>query len=155
MNANAQHGESTMSLIKIAIVMAASFTLLPSGAAAQGGWRQWDVYLRDGTHVVANPLGAPDSVRISTSMGSDAIDRDLIDYLAARTAKLAEPLRSIALPPAPTTRCRRDVVVRLDGRRSYGRVTFADIRFSEGTIVQNGVEMDLTEVAYIQFARVR
>jgi hypothetical protein len=43
----------------------------------------------------------------------------------------------------------------LDGRRSYGRVTFADIRFSEGTIVQNGVEMDLTEVAYIQFARVR
>jgi hypothetical protein len=155
MNATAHHGESTMSLVKIAIVIAASVALLPSGAAAQGGWRQWDVYLRDGTHVVANPLGAPDSARISTSMGGDAIDRDLIDYIAARTAKLAEPLRRIALPPAPTTRCRRDAVVRLDGRRSYGRVTFTGIRFSEGTIVQNGVEMDLAEVAYIQFARVQ
>lgn len=59
-------------------------------------------------------------------------------------------LAGIAAPP-PLRAC-ADVVVRLDGRRTTGPVTLGNIRYSEGTVRQRGVDIDLTEVAYIRFA---
>lgn len=142
-----------MSLIRTGLTLAIASVLLARAAAAQGGWRQWDIYLRDGTHVEANPLGAPDDTLLATSVGGNGIRRGLIDYIAAQTVKLQTPLRNAALPPLPKAHCRRDVVVRLDGTRTYGRVTLENVRFSEGTIVQNGTEIALADVAYIRFAR--
>jgi hypothetical protein len=142
-----------MSLIRTGLTLAIASVLLARVAAAQGGWRQWDIYLRDGTHVEANPLGAPDDTVLATSVGGNGIHRGLIDYIAAQTVKLQTPLRNAALPPLPKAHCRLDVVVRLDGTHTYGRVTLENVRFSEGTIVQNGTEIALADVAYIRFAR--
>jgi len=116
-------------------------------AAAQGGWRQWDLHLRDGSTVQANPLGLRDS-RFTRSMSKDerGIDRAKISYISAVAN---------SLPPIPTADVKKDLVVQMDGKRTQGTVTFKEIRFSEGTIVQNGKEMTLENVAYIVFAKPR
>jgi hypothetical protein len=142
-----------MSFTRRGLTVAIASVLLAGSVAAQGGWRQWDIYLRDGTHLQANPLGAADDTVLTRSVGGNGIRRGLIDYIAAQTVKLQTSRRNAALPPVPKAHCRRDVVVRLDGTRTYGRVTFADVQFSEGTIVQNGTEIALADVAYIRFAR--
>lgn len=115
---------------------------------AQGGWRQWDIYLRDGSKIEANPLGLTDDGRLSHSLKSDAspgegLERATIDYIAARGRNL---------PPPPEGDLQQDLVVMLDGRRTYGPISFKSIKFSEGTIVQNGAEIVLRDVAYIKFA---
>lgn len=130
--------------ILIALCLAALFEL---NVMAQGGWRQWDIYLRDGSKIEANPLGLTGDGRLSHSLKSDAspgegIERSKIDYISAR-------LRS--LPPPPTGDVEQDLIVMLDGQRFFGHVTLKKIRFSEGIIVQNNVEMDLKDVAYIKF----
>lgn len=129
-------------------------------AAAQGGWRQWDVYLRDGTRVEANPLGAPDDAHLSISVGGYAghdrtIPRARIDYLAAQTTvgPAREPTPGAPLPPVPAARPCDDVVVRRDGRRTTGRVTLARVEHSEGLVRQRDADIDLREIAYIRFAR--
>ena len=40
-------------------------TALPLPLAAQGGWRSWDLVMRDGTRIEANPLGAPDDAHLA------------------------------------------------------------------------------------------
>lgn len=125
---------------------------LSSRSSAQGGWRQWDIQLRDGSRVEANPLGAPDNMHISRSVGgyeghdSSTIARSRIDYIAAQAST------GPALPPAPTRRVCTDVVVRRDGRKTTGRVTLTRIMYSEGVIRQRGVDIDLKDVAYVKFA---
>jgi len=147
-----------MHTLRIPIVIAALCAgTFASDAAAQGGWRQWDVFLREGRLVEANPLGAPDDRHVAISVGGmegdDAtIPRTRIDYIAAQTGKLPGSLASAPLPPPPKAVARRDLVVRLDGRRTEGQVTLKRIRFSEGVVVQNGAEINLEEVAYIKFA---
>jgi hypothetical protein len=128
-------------------------------AAAQGGWRQWDIQLRDGNRVVANPLGAPDDSHLSVSVGGfeghdSTIARSRIDYIAAQTTvdPNREPVNGTALPPLPTRRSCNDVVVRRDGHRTAGRVTLARIQYSEGVVKQGGAEINLTDVVYIKFA---
>ena len=125
--------------------------LLPVALRAQGGWRRWDVYLRDGTRIEANPLGAPDDGHVAISVGGmskrDAtIPRARIAYIAAQA-----PAES--LPPAPTGRECQDMVVRRDGRRTSGRVTLARIEYSEGIVRLRGDSISLSEVAYLVFAR--
>ena len=124
---------------------------LPGALRAQGGWRQWDVYLRDGTRVEANPLGSPDDAHIAISVGGvtghdTTIARTRIAYIAAQA-----PAES--LPPAPSGNACADVVVRRDGRRTTGHVTLVRVEYSEGTVVQRGDSIDLREVAYLVFAR--
>ena len=129
------------------------------GALVQGGRRQWYVHLRDGRVVEANPLGAPDDNHLATHVLSDAdpdkgIPRSRIDDIAPRVRH--DGLLDVGkrdLPAAPTGRVTRDVVVRTDGRRTAGRVTLKHVEWSEGVVVQNGVEIDLADVAYIKFAR--
>ncbi len=122
-----------------------------SRSLAQGGWRQWDIHLRDGKRIEANPLGAPDTAHVSVSVGGydghDSIyTRSRIDYIAAR--KGGGP----ALPPAPRRRACEDLIVRRDGRRTTGHVTLKQVMYSEGVVAQRGIDVDLTEIAYIKFA---
>jgi len=121
---------------------------LASASSAQGGWRQWDVHLRDGTRVVASPLGAPDDTHLSISVGAregpvPALPRARIHYLAAR------PTAGDSLPPAPAGVACEDAIVRRDGSRTAGRVTLTHVAWSEGTITQRGVVVDLRDVAYV------
>lgn len=115
-----------------------------SSASAQGGWRQWDIHMLDGTTLQANPLGLKDGL-FTRSMNKDeiGIERSKISYISAVAN---------SLPRTPTGRIKKDLIVLLDGTRSFGHVTFKEIKFSEGTIVQNGREMTLENVAYIRFA---
>lgn len=113
-------------------------------ASAQGGWRQWDMYMLDGTKIEANPLQMRADGRFTRSMGEEpGFERSKINYLAASTK---------SLPPAPDGTFKQDLVVMLDGTRTFGTVTFRDVKFSEGTIVQNGKAMTLENVAYVKFA---
>jgi hypothetical protein len=133
------------------LIAATVCAALSSESSAQGGWRQWDIHLRDGKRVEANPLGAPDTARLSVSVGGyeghdSTFVRSRIDYIAAQKGA------GRALPPAPTRRVCEDLVVRRDGRRSTGHVTLTRIMYSEGVVRQRGVDIDLADVAYIKFA---
>ena len=141
------------------VAVAALLVGLSGPASAQGGWRRWDVHLRDGTRVEANPLGAPDSLHIAISLGAidgmeGAIPRSRIDYIAAQTkvGRQREPLPGVKLLPPPTRRVCEDLVVRRDGRRTKGAVVLVRIAYSEGVIRQGGIEIDLRDVAYLKFA---
>jgi hypothetical protein len=124
------------------------FVLMSADVHAQGGWRQWEIRLLDGTSVEGNPLQMREDGRFTRSMDPKEAGylRSTIDYLAASTNKL---------PPAPTGSFKQDLVVMLDGKRSFGKVTFKSLKFSEGTIVQNGAEMKLENVAFIKFAHAK
>lgn len=128
----------------------AAFTLVIIAIAcgygsAQGGWRQWDIYMVDGTSVYASPLQMRPDGRLTRSMDpkEEGILLSKIDYLA---------IKADGLPPAPTGKYKQDLVVMMDGKRSLGKVTFKSLKFSEGAIVQNGKEMTLQNVTYIKFA---
>jgi len=122
------------------------FVLMSADVHAQGGWRHWEIKLLDGTSVEGNPLQMREDGRFTRSMDpkEGGYLRSTFDYLAASTNQL---------PPAPTGSFKQDLVVMLDGKRSFGKVTFKSLKFSEGTIVQYGTEMKLENVAFIKFAR--
>src|SRR4051812_39095478 len=129
-------------------------------ALAQGGWVQWDIYLRDGSRVEANPLGAPDSAHFSISVGGleghdVTILRSLVDYISAQATvgSRRERRPGVTLPPLPASRVCEDVVVRRDGRRDVGHVAVDRIMYSAGTIALGTDVIDLADVAYIRFAR--
>ena len=143
-------------LLALAAALAAHAKL----ALAQGGWVQWDIHLRDGSRVEANPLGAPDSAHFSISVGGFeghdvTILRSLVDYIAAPLNPRSdrEAQRGDTLPPLPAARACEDVVVRRDGRQSAGRVTVRRIMYSAGTLAMGTDVIDLTDVAYIRFAQ--
>ena len=125
-----------------------AITVMCVPVSAQGGWRQWKVYLLDGTSVTASPLQLRADGRFTRSMDPNeaGFDRSQIDYLAVNTP---QP------PPPPTGKVKKDVIVMLDGTRTTGTVTFKSLKFSEGIIVQNGKEMSLENVAYIKFAQTK
>ena len=118
---------------------------------AQGGWRQWDVYLRDGTRREANPLGARDDAHVAISVGG--VTGHDTTFARARIAYIAAQAPAESLPPAPLGDTCTDVVVRRDGRRTTGHVTLTHVEYSEGTVTQRGDSIDLRDVAYLVFAR--
>ena len=132
---------------------------LPLPLAAQGGWRQWDLYLRNGSYIEANPLGAPDDARLAISVGGmeghdTTIARRRIALIAAQTTvgSRREPIPGETLPPRPTGRACEDVIVRRDGRKTTGHVSLTRVRYSAGVVTQRGVEVALDSIAYIKFA---
>lgn len=132
---------------------------LPLPLSAQGGWRQWDIYLRDGSRVEANPLGAPDDLHLAISVGGmeghdSTIARRRVELIAAQTTvgPRREPIPGDTLPPRPTGRACEDVIVRRDGHKTTGRVSLTRIEYSAGVVTQRGVEVKLDSIAYIKFA---
>jgi hypothetical protein len=132
---------------------------LPMPAAAQGGWRHWDLFLRDGPRVEANPLGALDNAHIAISVGGmeghdRVIARRRITLIAAQTTvgPRREGVAGDTLPPRPMGRACEDVIVLRDGRKTTGRVSLTRIRYSTGVVTQHDVEISLDSIAYIRFA---
>jgi len=132
----------------IALLSLAMLAIAASQSAAQGGWRQWDIYMLDGTSVYASPLQMRPDGRLTRSMdpNEEGILISKIDYLA---------IKADSLPPVPTGRYKQDLIVMRNGKQSLGKVTIKSLKFSEGTIVQNGKEMTLENVAYVKFANPR
>ena len=123
----------------------ATFGVLSSSASAQGGWRQWDIYLVDGSKLLGTPLAINEKGIFTHAMGDkEGIERSKISYLA---------IIERDLPPAPEAPVKQDLVVLRDGTKSFGAVTFRDFKFSEGTILQSGKEISTENIAYIKFAK--
>ena len=134
-------------------LLAAAFCAagLAEAGPAQGGWRQWEVRLRDGTRLEANPLGAPNDGHLSLSVGAydqreHRIARSLVRVIAA------QPLPGDSLPALPAVAPCEDAIVRRDGTTTIGRITLARVRWSEGVVEQRGDTVDLRDVAYLVFA---
>jgi len=132
---------------------------LPSPAAAQGGWRAWDLYLRDGSRIEANPLGAPDDTHLAISAGGmedhdKTVARRSIVLIAAPTTvgPRREPIPGATLPPRPTGRVCQDLIVLRDGRKTTGHVSLTRVHYSAGVVTQRGAEVNLDSIAYIKFA---
>lgn len=126
-------------------------TALPLPLAAQGGWRSWEVRLRDGRQLEANPLGAPDDSHLSLSVGAyerheHHIARALVHVVAA------QPVPGDSLPALRVAASCEDAIVRRDGTTTTGRITLARVRWSEGVVTQRGDTVDLRDVAYLVFA---
>jgi hypothetical protein len=113
---------------------------------AQGGWRQWNIHLNDGTQLEANPLGMNEAGRFTRSMDpkQPGIERSKISYLEISRREL---------PPLPPGNFKKDMVVLEDGTRTFGPVTFRNFRFSEGIVIQNGKETSTEKIIYIKFAQ--
>jgi len=116
-----------------------------STALAQGGWRGWNIHLLDGTQLEANPLGMNEAGRFTRGMDpkQPGIERSKVSYLEIGRREL---------PPLPEGKFKEDMVVLEDGTRSFGAVTFRDLKFSEGIVIQNGKEITTGKIIYIKFA---
>ena len=122
-----------------------------SESQAQGGWRQWQIRLRDGSLLEASPLGAPNDDRLSLSVG--AYDRREHGIARSRVqAVVALPFAGELLPAVPTVAVCKDAIVRRDGTTTTGRITLVRVRWSEGIVAQLGDTVDLRDVAYLVFA---
>lgn len=117
-----------------------------SVVAAQGGWRGWNIHLLDGTQVEANPLGMNEAGLFTRNMDpkQPGIERSKISYLEIGRREL---------PPLPKGNFKEDMVVLEDGTKTFGAVTFRDLKFSEGTVIQNGKEISTEKIIYIKFAQ--
>jgi hypothetical protein len=116
-------------------------------AQAQGGWRGWNIHLLDGTVLEANPLGMNEAGRFTRGMDAKqpGIERSKISYL--------EIGRRQDLPALPAGDNKDDMVVLENGTSTFGAVTFKDLKFSEGTVIQNGKEISTENIIYIKFAQ--
>ena len=137
----------TLSLLAAAFCFAGFAEASP----AQGGWRQWEVRLRDGRRLEANPLGAPDDGHLSLSVGAYERREHRIARAAVRVVA-ALPVPADSVPALPDLALCEDVIVRRDGTSTIGRITLARVRWSEGVVAQRGDTVDLRDVAYLVFA---
>lgn len=136
-----------MKSLVILVSVFVTLLVLNSATQAQGGWRQWTVHMRDGSKLEANPLGMNEAGRFTRGMGSQpGIEQSKISFLS---------INENELPPAPTGEFDKDLVVLLDGSRTFGAVKFRDLKFSEGTVIQNGKEIATGKIAYIKFAKLK
>ena len=137
-------------LMTLSLLSAALCTGFASASPAQGGWRQWEIRLRDGRRLEANPLGAPDDAHLSLSVGAyegpaGRIARDLVRAVVALPVPDSPSLAPVV------ARC-EDVIVLRDGTTTVGRITLTRVRWSEGVVAQRGNTVDLRDVAYLVFA---
>ena len=128
------------------VVAVGIVTICYANGLAQGGWRGWDIHMVDGTVLEANPLGMNEAGRFTRGMDpkQPGIERSKISYLAIGRRQL---------PPLPEGDLKQDMVVLEDGTKTFGAVTFRDLKFSEGTVIQNGKEISTEKIIYIRFAQ--
>ena len=141
----------TKSMTRTLLAAVVCWAGLASASLAQGGWRQWEVRLRDGRRLEANPLGAPDDGHLSLSVGAyegreGRIARATVQLVAA------QPLPGESLPAVPAVTGCEDALVLRNGTTTTGRISLARVRWSEGVVVQRGDTVDLRDVAYLVFA---
>ncbi len=138
--------------------LALSLCVAPLPLAAQGGWSAWDLFLRNGTRIEAHTLGAPDDKRLAISVGGmeghdSTIARGRIALVAAQTTVGSRrEATGDTLPPRPTGRACKDVIVLRNGKKTTGHVSLTRIRYSAGVVTQRGIEVNMDSIAYIQFA---
>lgn len=135
-------------LMLLSLLSAALCAGRASSSPAQGGWRQWEVRLRDGSRLEANPLGAPDDAHFSLSVGAyekreRRISRALVSLVAALPTS-----DSLKVPAVASC---EDAIVRRDGTTTIGRIELARVRWSEGIVVQRRDTVNLHDVAYLVF----
>ena len=130
----------------ITFVAVGIVALCNSNLLAQGGWRGWNIHLLDGTQLEANPLGMNEAGRFTRGMDpkQEGIERSKVSYLEIGRREN---------PPLPEGDFREDMVVLEDGTRTFGAVTFRDLKFSEGIVIQNGKEISTEKIIYIKFAQ--
>ena len=137
-----------MNTRRLSILMAVlgSVAFFQATALAQGGWRGWEIHMADGTVLVANPLGMNEAGRFTRGMDTkqEGIDRSKIAYLSIGRREL---------PPLPQDNPKQDMVVLEDGTKTFGGVTFRDLKFSEGIVIQNGKEISTEKIIFIRFAQ--
>lgn len=99
----------------------------------------------DGTVIEGNPLQINEAGLFTRNMDpkQPGIERSKISYLAIGRKQL---------PPLPESDSKQDMVVLEDGTKTFGPVTFKELKFSEGTIIQNGKEISTEKIIYIKFA---
>ena len=132
-------------LISLPLLSAVLCAGLADTSLAQGGWRQWEIRLRDGRRLEANPLGAHLSLSVGAYDGPEGrIARSLVNVVAVLPAR-------DSLSSAPVGSC-EDAIVRRDGTTTLGRINLTRVRWSEGVVVQRGDTVDLRDVAYLVFA---
>jgi hypothetical protein len=130
----------------ISFIAIGIMTFCYSSVLAQGGWRGWDIHMADGTVLEANPLGMNEAGRFTRGMDpkQPGIERSKISYLSIGRREL---------PPLPEGDFKDDMVVLEDGTKTFGAVTFRDLQFSEGRVIQNGKEILTEKIIYIKFAQ--
>jgi hypothetical protein len=134
-----------MKLVITSALLFVAFTVLATSVSAQGGWRQWTLFMRDGTQLEGNPLGVNASGQFTRGVGAkEGIDRSKVSYMSVSRREL---------PPLPQGDVEQDMVGLIDGTRTLGPVKFRDFVFSEGTVLQNGKEIKTENIAYIKFAK--
>jgi hypothetical protein len=134
-----------MKNVIIGALVVVAFTVLASSVPAQGGWRQWTLFMRDGTQLEGNPLGVNESGQFTRGVGAkEGIDRSKVSYMS---------VSRVVLPPLPPGDPTQDMVVLVDGTHTLGPVKFRDFIFSDGTVLQNGKEISTSNIAYIKFAK--
>ena len=134
-----------MKYVFTSVLVFVAFAVLASSVSAQGGWRQWRLFMGDGTQLEGNPLGVNESGEFTRGVGATkGIDRSKISYMS---------VNGNDLPPLPEGGFAQDMVVLLDGTRTLGPVKFRDFKFSEGTVLQNGKEISTAKIAYIKFTK--
>ena len=136
-----------MKYVATGFLMIIAFAIFHSAASAQGGWRHWTLFMRDGTQLEANPMGVNKAGQFTRGVGAKkGIDRSKISHMSVSRAEL---------PPLPEGDFAQDVIVLVDGTRTMGPVKFRDFIFSEGTVLQNGKEISTSKIAYIIFAKAK
>lgn len=118
-----------------------------NSAVMAQGWRSWNIHLLDGTKLEANPLGMNSAGRFTSRMypeKEEGIERSKISYIELGRSEL---------PPLPEGDFKEDMIVQVDGTRTFGAVTFKTLEYSDGMLIQNGKEIHTEKIMYIKFSQ--
>ena len=147
------------------LLLASFFIIALQGTVlAQGGWDVWTVHLRDGSVIEAAPIWSLDKDVLKYGMSGEVgegkkLKRSLIVSMSRNvTGRRSDP----SVPKLPDGDVQKDLIVLSDGRQVSGPVLVRAKKNQNGepqhfspVLVQNGVEIQLTEVEHIKLAKLK